>query len=440
MTKKPAEAKRPPKVPQRFVLASRWVKRKLSRKHKLTQATPKSLRQKPLHVYIGRCVLVILALVVLGSFLALQSLNNQIDSISSESAEVLESLTTFNDHINSQDGQGAQQSAETIAADVEHMRQTTTGSLWVLASYVPIVDTKVSSAKELTYALGEISDSVITPLAEISEQQGSLDFITDDSSINLDLLQPMVDALSEADADMSQTDNALTSLATTSSDKLNDAISKTHDELETISSYTSSASMLAPRLSSLLGASQAREYLLLIQDNSQLRSLGGIPLSSCILSIDSGKLTLKNFKATSSLGTLSAEVAATNEEKSIFGDSAAQSIEDIATIPDYPRAATLMAEAYESLTDNAVDGVIMIDATTLQRLVGCVGSVSLSDGTLLDGENTADYLLHDVATENPSSSQASLFTSASKSILESVLSRSWTTELLRVAFNAEQLS
>jgi hypothetical protein len=195
----------------------------------------------------------------------------------------------------------------------------------------------------------------------------------------------MVDALSEADADMSQTDNALTSLATTSSDKLNDAISKTHDELETISSYTSSASMLAPRLSSLLGASQAREYLLLIQDNSQLRSLGGIPLSSCILSIDSGKLTLKNFKATSSLGTLSAEVAATNEEKSIFGDSAAQSIEDIATIPDYPRAATLMAEAYESLTDNTVDGVIMIDATTLQRLVGCVGSVSLSDGTLLDG-------------------------------------------------------
>ena len=422
MTKKPAKEKRPPKVPQHFVLASRWVKRKLSRKHKLTQATPKSLRQKPLHVYIGRCVLVILALVVLGSFLAIQSLNNQIDSISSESAEVLESLTTFKDHINSQDGQGAQQSAETIAADVEHMRQTTTGSLWVFASYVPIVDTKVSSAKELTYALGEISDSVITPLAEISEQQGSLDFITDDSSINLDLLQPMVDTLSEADANMSQTDNALTSLATTSSEKLNDAISKTHDELETISSYTSSASMLAPRLSSLLGASQAREYLLLIQDNSQLRSLGGIPLSSCILSIDSGKLTLKNFKATSSLGTLSAEVAATNEEKSIFGDSVAQSIEDIATIPDYPRAATLMAEAYESLTDNTVDGVIMIDATTLQRLVGCVGSVSLSDGTLLDEENTADYLLHDVATENPSSSQASLFTSASKSILESVLS------------------
>lgn len=59
-------------------------------------------------------------------------------------------------------------------------------------------------------------------------------------------------------------------------------------------------------------------------------------------------------------------------------------------------------------SNTQLDGVIMVDPVFLQELTKISGNVTIPDGTVLTGDNTAEFLLNKVYVDYPVSMQDTL--------------------------------
>ena len=74
-------------------------------------------------------------------------------------------------------------------------------------------------------------------------------------------------------------------------------------------------------------------------------------------------------------------------------------IRDLAVYPDTSRVAEGMQSIWQRTSwgrDTPLDGVLMVDPVFLQELVKINGNITLSDGRVLAGGNTAEFLLNKV--------------------------------------------
>ena len=64
---------------------------------------------------------------------------------------------------------------------------------------------------------------------------------------------------------------------------------------------------------------------------------------------------------------------------------------------------------WQQSTQQTVDGVIAIDPVFLQRMLAVSGPVTVGNGVMLDGTNTAQYLLNQVYIDVPEAEQNDYF-------------------------------
>ena len=76
---------------------------------------------------------------------------------------------------------------------------------------------------------------------------------------------------------------------------------------------------------------------------------------------------------------------------------------DLAVYPDTSRSAEGMRAIWQRTpwgSNTQLDGVLMVDPVFLQELTKISGNVTIPDGTVLTGDNTAEFLLNKVAYRN----------------------------------------
>ena len=76
---------------------------------------------------------------------------------------------------------------------------------------------------------------------------------------------------------------------------------------------------------------------------------------------------------------------------------------DLAVYPDTSRSAEGMRAIWQRTpwgSNTQLDGVLMVDPVFLQELTKISGNVTILDGTVLTGDNTAEFLLNKVAYRN----------------------------------------
>ena len=146
----------------------------------------------------------------------------------------------------------------------------------------------------------------------------------------------------------------------------------------------------------MLGDGGSRTYLLMAQQNAELRATGGLPGSIGPLIVENGKITVGEFVAGSTNFSTEANMHGdvTAEENALFSDRMATRITDTNFNPDFPRVAHFAKGLYEAGTGQKVDGVIAIDPVFLQYLLALAGGVDAA-GINVNGDNAAALMLHD---------------------------------------------
>lgn len=84
-------------------------------------------------------------------------------------------------------------------------------------------------------------------------------------------------------------------------------------------------------------------------------------------------------------------------------------------------------------SNTQLDGVLMVDPVFLQELTKISGNVTISDGTVLTGDNTAEFLLNKVYVDYPVSMQDALFAQVAEQTVGSMFSNVDLAKLTKVA-------
>ncbi|MCX6725987.1 MAG: DUF4012 domain-containing protein, partial [Candidatus Shapirobacteria bacterium] len=158
-----------------------------------------------------------------------------------------------------------------------------------------------------------------------------------------------------------------------------DGIAKTVKEVKPIIGY----------LKPILGVPDKKDYLLLFQNDAELRPTGGFLTGYAILSIQNGKFSTSNSHDIYSLddrfgNRLKAPEAILNYHKNVFN----WHLRDMNLSPDFKSSMDIFIENYEKVEGSGtVDGIIAVDTKVLVDLLKVIGPIGVSGFGNFSAEN-----------------------------------------------------
>ena len=367
------------------------------------------------------------------------SLYSDAKTIMSKVDEISAQADTIKDAVSSSDTAKLTSTAETIANQVSNMHAMTDGFNWQLASFIPVLGQDVTSARTIVAEADKLCQNALIPgVASLASVQTGSVFV--DGAINIDLLQSLIDTLQSVAPEIKTSAETINSLPEARIGKVGDAINKVRNLMGTAGNALDQINEIAPYLPQMLGADSQRSYLLVAQNNAEIRSVGGFAGSAAILNIDNGRLSLGDFHA------LNGEMStyddpthlATQDEISIFQTRVGAKPWDANFIVDFSRVAEIYSTAWSEQYGDSIDGVIAIDPIFLQSLLKVIGGVNTSAGITVDGTNAVRLLQHDVYSMLDTNLQDSFFSEVASAAFEKVVSGLGdisTVELIQTAMN-----
>src|SRR4051812_24084293 len=163
--------------------------------------------------------------------------------------------------------------------------------------------------------------------------------------------------------------------------------------------YTAGVQM-APLIPDLLGFTKPKSYLLLVQNNQELRATGGFITAVGKLTVANGRITSINFVDSFNIAPNNVDHPLAPDPLKRFMDIPILFLRDANWSPDFPTSARMASSIYAQDTGVQVDGVITIDLRAVQFLVGALAPLQIPGS---DVPLTADNVIQEMLTlrENP---------------------------------------
>ena len=286
-----------------------------------------------------------------------------------------------------------------LATDAAAAHELTSDPIWALAAHTPWIGPQLAAFGTVAAASDELLRESRLPLATAA-QGISVDALRPvggriDTSVLTGIAAPAQDAAtkatSAAEAVQEIDRTPLVGVVGTAVDRADDLFTRVATAVDTVS-------RTAQLLPDMLGQNGPRNYLVLVQNNAEWRSLGGIAGAAIVVHTEGGALSLS--------GTLSSRdfprgydepVAPLSEEVvGIFDTKPARYFQNLTQIPDFSVDGPIARAMYRLKTGSDVDGVLAVDPVVLSYLLKTTGPVSLPTGDTLTAENAVPLLLNEV--------------------------------------------
>lgn len=184
---------------------------------------------------------------------------------------------------------------------------------------------------------------------------------------------------------------------------------------------------IAGRLPDLLGKEVPKTYLVLFQNNSELRATGGFIGSFGLLTFSGGKLIDSEIQDVYSAdGQLKGYVEPPEAIRKYLGE-AAWYLRDSNWNPDFPSSARQAEWFLDKELDRKVDGVLAVDLYFVQSLLAEIGPVDLADFSLtITADNLYEKTQYQVEDNFFPGSQkkATFLTALSRALLSKIVASS----------------
>lgn len=286
-----------------------------------------------------------------------------------------------------------------IAADTAAARALTADPVWRLGESLPWIGPQLSAAASVAASVDDVAGSALAPLADIA------------ATISLDALRPVAGridvstfaaAQESARAAAAEVARAEASVAAIDSTPLvgplRSAVADVAEVLGRTRDVTDAVARATVLIPAMLGADGPRDYLVLVQNNAEWRSLGGIPGALALIHTDGGVLSLAAQQTSADFPRYDTSVLPLPPEvEAIYGQRPGRWIQNVTQLPDFTLAAPLAREMWARQNGGAlVDGVAAVDPVALSYLLAATGPVALPTGDELTADNAIPLLLNEV--------------------------------------------
>lgn len=373
---------------------------------------------------VRNCVIgLVAALVVIcavGGFALYRSVKN----VQSEATSAVSLVTDIKGKITSGDFSSLADDVDKISDTCASIKAETDGPLWTAATFIPVYGGDISAARTLVSALSDVASNGLSPMASELSQATPGKLIQSGGTINVSALQTVLNSMAGASDVFKRANKEVQGIGNTHIDKVTSLVTTAKEGFSALDGATDAAVKFAPVLPQMLGANgQTRNYLVVAENNVEIRARGGFGGSQGVISVTDGQMNVGDFKAATSIDDDRA-LAITDEENQLFNSITKHmgtNSGDALYTPDFPRAASLVSQLWEIDQNQHVDGVIAMDPVFLQYLLGLVGNVSLPDGTVVDGSNAAKVLMHDVYWNYPVAETDGIFAAVANAAFSKIM-------------------
>ena len=307
------------------------------------------------------------------------------------------------------------------AADIAH------GGLWDIAAKMPFVGSDIATVQGMTSAVDGIVRDAAPQFADIMKTLGDAQ-ISNGDGVNL---QPIVEAaqpLDKANASFQHYVRDYDALSEPKIGMIRSAYDDGATKLNALADRVDALTNAFQVLPTILGDGQHRTYAVMAMTPAEMRSSGGLIGSIGELETSNGTVHIGDFRPNGDylpygIGDRS------DDMKRIFSDEGplhmSFDIRDLAVFPNTADSAVAMRSIWNRTPWGAqtpLDGIIMVDPVFLQQLIAINGNVTLPDGTVLTGDNTAEFLMNTVYVKYPVSETDALFGVVANSAMSTMFS------------------
>lgn len=314
---------------------------------------------------------------------------------------------------------------ESVAADARGAHDLTSDGIWSLTELTPWIGPQLSAFRAIAASSDQLLGDALLPLA------------TSARDLSLDDLRPSGGRLDTASlAELGPTagvaadasDRAASAIRSLDRTPLISSVSSAVDQADALFTRSASAidalSRATQLLPAMLGEDGPRSYLILVQNNAEWRSLGGITGTAILMRTDGGAISLIDTRSATDLsrGIAAPAVQLPDDVQEIYGSRPARYFHNLTEIPDFSFDGPLAKEMYREQTGVDVDGVIALDPVTLSYLLQATGPVALPNGEPLTSATAVPVLLSDVYRRFPEpAAQDAFFTGATGAVFSALL-------------------
>ena len=295
----------------------------------------------------------------------------------------------------------AAEALHTAAADLERVDAQLSGPLSQLARLVPGLAQNRNAGSDVVGRAAASADAAanaldVVDLDQLTVSGGVIDvFAFADLEAPLATLDETIANLDEALRD-AQSPWLVAPFATRLETALDRAAQVAHQ-----SKATAAAARLAP---DILGADSPRRYFIAFVNSAEARGLSGLMGNWSELTIDKGRLTITANGRTNDLqgqALRTLELDAPQEYidrygsfgASVDGGVALKYWSNVTMTPDMPSVGKAMSQMYKQVTGRDVDGVFVIDAAGIAKLIEITGPIELPDiGRRIESSNAEEFL------------------------------------------------
>lgn len=290
-----------------------------------------------------------------------------------------------------------------LSADLDDLQGALDSPVFSVASVLPVVGQDVRAALSLVDTAQILVDQVATPALPMLNQY-PLDTLYENGSVNADGVKAYCAFLGQIAPSVERAAQSLDGARAPHVQAIQGVLDKVQEPLQSFSQTLGEVSPYVDRLPDVLGCNGTRTYLVVAQNNAEIRSTGGMPGAMMYVSIENGKPYIgevSNAGDFANESTGGSQIELSPEEYTMFGPSPGNMIQNVSYIPDFPRVAELLSQYWQRDYNVSYDGVIALDIPMLARIVAATGDVTMTDGTVLNADTTSRMLSHDVYVNYP---------------------------------------
>ncbi|WP_139977445.1 DUF4012 domain-containing protein [Nocardioides litoris] len=277
-------------------------------------------------------------------------------------------------------------------------RNDTDGPWWSVMTLFPSVGDDLEGVRGVSASLDEIAGTAGPRLLDLED---GLAGVVTDGQVDLDALSGITDGVLEADASAGRALGEVADLDTSGySSLLQGPVDEYVDQVSDLRSTLAGAATAARVAPTMLGADGPRDYLVVFQNNAEVRSTGGLSGAWARIHTEDGKIGLREQGSAGDFPVADpplVEVSA--EEEAVYGDVIARYFQDPVMVPDFPRAAQLFDAFWQEERPGGpevdLDGVVSIDTVGLSYLLRATDPIT-SDGYTLTPDTAVQLLLNQV--------------------------------------------
>ncbi len=176
-------------------------------------------------------------------------------------------------------------------------------------------------------------------------------------------------------------------------------------------------------LESLLGAEKEQRYLLLFQNNNEIRAAGGFIGSYALLDVNKGKIAQMEIPKGGTYDLTAGQKKLWRSPQALAIVNFTFNIWDANWWPDFPSSARKITKLFSENSGSSVDGVVAINATVLQKLLSVTGPIDFPEyGTQISADNVIDVLQKEIEGKRNESNPKTIISDLAPKVLEKIFS------------------